>query len=116
MPFWSRLFGHQPAADSKRECLMVCLKVSNAQFGTHEERDSVHRFTDKLASIIEQNGVGEFDGDEFGGGEGRLFIYGPSADELFDVIAPMLRSWEPLNGGHVIKRYGRPAESERIDF
>ncbi len=64
---------------------------------------------DEIAEAIDRAGVGEFDGDEFGGGKCVLFMYGPDADRLFDAIAATLRSSLLSAGGYVIKRYG-PAE------
>jgi hypothetical protein len=101
---------------TSQEWLAVCFKLSDSQFGTAEERDAAHRFSDQLAAAIEAHSVGKFDGDEFGNGEGVLFMCGPNADELFDAVYPTLKTWEPLKGGHVIKRYGQKANRERIDF
>ena len=99
------------------EWIAVYLKVSNDEYSTEEERDSFHQFTDKLAEVILNSGAGVFDGDEFGNGECGLFMYGPNADRLFNVVEPLLRGWTPLAGGYAIKRYGAPAgQSERIEF
>ena len=99
------------------EWIAVYLKVSNDEYGTEEERDSIHQFTDKLAEVILKSGAGVFDGDEFGNGECGLFMYGPNADQLFNVMESLLRGWKPLAGGYAIKRYGAPAGlSERIEF
>lgn len=72
---------------------------------------------DLFAEVILKSGAGVFDGDEFGNGECGLFMYGPNADRLFNVVEPLLRGWKPLEGGYAIKRYGTPAgQSERIEF
>jgi hypothetical protein len=42
------------------------------------------------AETIEQADVGEFDGNEYGGGEVVPYAYGPDADTLFAVMAPIL--------------------------
>jgi hypothetical protein len=61
--------------------------------------------------------AGEFDGDEFGGGECILFMYGPDTDKLFSAIQPIMKDWQALVGGYAIKRHGPPgARSEKIDF
>ncbi|MGW8953893.1 hypothetical protein [Streptomyces sp. NPDC055709] len=41
-----------------------------------------------LVKVIEQAGYGEFDGNEFGGGEAVLYAFGPAADALFAVTEP----------------------------
>jgi hypothetical protein len=59
-----------------------------------------------LEQAIRKAGVGEFDGDEFGGGFCVLYMYGPDADKLAAVVLPILRSTRPEPGSYVVKRYG----------
>lgn len=42
---------------------------------------------------------------EYGGGEVILYAYGPDADALFAVMAPILNDL-PLRPAHVVLRYG----------
>jgi hypothetical protein len=112
-----KIFGSRPTPESPQEWIAVYFKLtSGSEFGSTEERAVVHRFTDKLASVIEEQRAGVFDGDEYGNGQGALFMYGPNADRLFDVVYPLLSAWELLRGGHAIKRYGMPERSERVEF
>ncbi|MFW6438306.1 MAG: hypothetical protein ACOCZ7_04750, partial [Armatimonadota bacterium] len=58
--------------------------------------------------------IGEFDGNEIGGGEFTLFIYGEDADALFAAIESELRKLDPPPGDYyAIKRYGPPDEDAR---
>lgn len=69
-----------------------------------------------LREAVEAAGVGEFDGDEFGGGEVLLFAYGPDADALSEAMAPALRGL-PLRPARVRLRYGAatdPDAAERV--
>jgi hypothetical protein len=116
MGFWRRLFHTRSAPTSGQEWIAVHFKLSGGKFGTTDERDMAHAFSDKLASVIEESQAGIFDGDEFGAGEGVFFMYGPDANRLFDVVYPLLKTWEPLRGGYAIKRYGRRDNSERVEF
>lgn len=90
--------------------------ASGEPFGTPEERSIAQEFSRRLAATINENKAGIFDGDEYGEGQGALFMYGPNADRLFDVVSPLLNAWGPLKGGYLIKRYGVPERSERIDY
>ncbi len=47
---------------------------------------------DLLSAAVTEGGLGEFDGNEIGRGGATLFIYGPSADALFQVVAPLLQN------------------------
>ena len=107
-----RLFGGgepepKPAGPARNEhSVIVHLRLSDNEFGTTEERDSIHGLTSELERRIDKAAVGEFDGDEFGGGECTLFMYGPDAERLFAAIEEPLRASAHARRGIVIKRYG----------
>jgi hypothetical protein len=90
--------------------VIVRLKLSDEGFGTSEEVEAIHELSDRLAETIEGNGVGEFDGDEFGGGECVLYMYGPDADALFAAIEPALRASPLARGARVVKRFGEAGD------
>ncbi|MEU7606903.1 hypothetical protein AB0B78_34455 [Streptomyces sp. NPDC040724] len=71
-----------------------------------------------MGAAVEAAGVGEVDGDEFGGGEVVIFAYGPDAEALYRVMEPGLRAL-PFRPAHVVLRYGEPADTvarERIEL
>jgi hypothetical protein len=65
---------------------------------------------DKLESAIKQAGAGEFDGDEVAPDrhDGYIYMYGSSADKLFDAIKPVLTTAPFMRQAKVVKRYGPP--------
>jgi hypothetical protein len=100
-----------------QHCVIVHLALSSSGFGTHDERESIHKISDMLAEAIMARGAGEFDGDVFGNGECELFMYGRDAGQIFDAISPVLNGWKALKGGYVIKRFGPPGSpSEKVEF
>jgi hypothetical protein len=119
MSWWTGLERNTRAGSAgavSEEAVVVHLKLSEAQ-GLEEERNSIHRMSDLLNDAILTKGVGEFDGDQFGGGEFVLYMYGPDADQLFAAIYPLLKGWDSLRGGYAIRRYGPPgSRSEKVDF
>ena len=115
MGIFGKIFKSRSLPKSPQEWIAVHFELSS-EFGSAEERAMVHKFTDKLASVINERQAGVFDGDEFGSGHGALFMYGPDADELFDVVYASLSTWEPLKGGYAIKRYGMQGREQRIEF
>jgi hypothetical protein len=114
-----KLFGGEPSEQADH-AVLVCLKLSNAEFGDADERQAIHALSDRLESAIRRANAGELGGDEFGDGTCTLYMYGPDADKLFAAVEPALRGSRLTRGGHVIKRYGaatNPAAREaRIDF
>ena len=70
---------------------------------------------DKIVMALETANAGEFDGNEMAadGSDGFLYMYGPDADMLFDVIRPILESSEFMRASKVKLRYGPPNEGSR---
>jgi hypothetical protein len=110
MGFFNRLLGREPASAPSEHAVLVKLKLSGDGFGAAGDVASVHELSTKLKQCIDRAGSGEFDGDEFGGGECTLFMYGPNADRLFSAIEPTLRASPLAAGAVVIKRYGKPTD------
>lgn len=69
----------------------------------------------RLEAAISAAGVGEYDGNEVAvdGSDGYLYMYGPDADKLFDVIRPILETTLFMRGAEVRKRYGPPQNGVR---
>ena len=93
----------------EEHCVIVHLALSGDR-GSAEQVDAIHVLSDALEEAIEEHDAGEFDGDEFGGGECTLYMYGPDADKLFEAIRKPLVSSPLAKGGYVLKRYGPPVE------
>src|SRR3954464_8607688 len=93
-------------------CVRIFLKLSE-DYGTEKEMEAIHELSDALEDAIELHKVGEYDGDEFGGGECTLYMYGPDADKLYKAIEKPLRKSRLARGGYVLKRYGPPEDGIR---
>lgn len=70
---------------------------------------------DKLGAAITDANAGEYDGNEIAtdGSDGFLYMYGPDADRLYEVTAPILKSAPFMHGATIKKRYGPAAEGTR---
>jgi hypothetical protein len=70
---------------------------------------------DKIEAAIKRSNVGEYDGHEIAtdGSDGILYMYGPSADRLFEIVEPILKQTDFMQGAVVTKRYGPPKEGVR---
>ena len=78
-----------------------------------EDFDIMLQISDKLTEVIERTKVGMFDGNEIGGDETVLFMYGPDAELLFKHIEPILRDDEFCRGAKAIIRWGGPGAPQR---
>ncbi|MGW3914658.1 hypothetical protein ACWEBX_24480 [Streptomyces sp. NPDC005070] len=94
-------------------------RLAGDGFGEPDQRELVRQARSLLTEVIEQADAGQFDGSEFGGGEAVLYAYGPDADALFAVMAPILRG-VPFRPAHVTLRHGSvddPSAAEhRVDL
>lgn len=101
----------------EEQAVIVNLRLAGGDFGSDAERQSVFDLEDKLIAVIEAQGVGEYDGNEFGEGGVTLYAYGPDADALFAVIEGPLREFGPSPGSSATLRYGSAenlAAEERV--
>ncbi len=82
------------------------LRLTDRGYGSDGEREAIFLLEDRLAAAIARARAGEFDGNEFGGGECTLYMYGPDADALYNAIVPVLQMNPLARGGYAVKRYG----------
>ncbi|MFE4757896.1 hypothetical protein ACFRFU_51615 [Streptomyces sp. NPDC056704] len=97
------------AGGSAEHAVIARYRLAQDGFGGPDDRAAVREAQRLLTEAIERSGVGEFDGNELGGGEAVLYAYGPDADVLFGVMEATLRGLR-LRPAHVILRYGSAAD------
>jgi hypothetical protein len=102
------------------QAVLVHLPLTDHPFGSDRERAAIFGLADMLRDAIDDQGVGLFDGEAWGGGLCVLYMYGPDADRLFAVIEPILKAAPLARGGFAIKQYGAPedlsAPEVRVDL
>src|SRR5688572_21792469 len=97
------------------EAVLIFLKLSDDGFGEYEEREAIFDLEDKLEAAVKQHNAGEYDGHEFGEGWGTLYLYGPDAGRLAEVVLPLVRDAAPRDGSYIVRRFGAPgAREERV--
>jgi len=79
--------------------------------------DPLHELDRKLEKVIRQQGVGLYDGHEIAmdDSDGFLYMYGPSAENLFRVIKPILEKTDFTRGALANLRFGR-AGSDALEI
>ena len=67
---------------------------------------------DELEEVLSSGEYGEYDGHEIAvdGSDGLLFLYGPSAEKLFESIKPTLVACEDISNVVATLRFGPPEE------
>ncbi len=75
----------------------------------------LYELEDKLIAAIEAAEAGEFDGNEVAidGSDGSLYMYGPDADRLFEVVHPVLASAKCIQNAVATIRHGPPEDGVR---
>ena len=73
---------------------------------------------DELTAAIEAAEVGDYDGNEVAtdGSDGSLYMYGPDAVRLADVVRPILQAAPFMKGARMKLRYGGPGNATREDL
>ncbi|MFF4351088.1 hypothetical protein [Streptomyces sp. NPDC001530] len=105
-----------PQADAPEQAVIAHFRLSGEQFGEPDERTAIYDAKRAMTVAVEDAGVGEVDGNEFGGGEAVVYAYGPDADALFKVMEPTLRGL-PFRPAYVALRRGdAEAAVSRVDL
>lgn len=107
-----------PSQESPTEQAVIAyFKLSDDGFGEPGERESLLALGGELEQVINEKKVGEYDGPEFGEGYAALYMYGSSADKLFDAIIQKVKRYPSRAGSYIIKRFGEPgAKEDRINL
>jgi hypothetical protein len=68
----------------------------------------VYALGDQIQRAIAEAKAGEYDGHSIpaDGSDGRYFIYGPDAEEIFRVLKPVLEASPLMRGAKVTLHYG----------
>lgn len=100
--------------DSAEHAVIVHYTLTGSGFGSQTDREAVYALQGRLSQAIDARAVGEFDGNEFGGGEVVLYAYGPDAAELFKVMEEPLRSF-PARPAYAILRFGSASDPSVVE-
>jgi len=104
MGFFDRLFRKPapPPAGPPEHAVLVAFDYGSTDL------HPLHALESRLDEAITAAGVGELDGDEIAadGSDGMLFMYGPDADRLYEVVRPHLECLGFMHGARVTLRYG----------
>ncbi|SRR6266498_369239 len=89
------------AAPEGEQALIVTIKLTSGDMGDKDERTRIIALQHQLSDAIETSGVGQLDGDEWGGGTCTIYMYGPSAERLLSVTSPTLRQFGAPAGSYI---------------
>jgi hypothetical protein len=81
----------------------------------HESFTPLIRLQNVLEEVVAKAGVGAFDGADVPeiGRIGCLYLYGPDADAILNVVRPILEGVAFMTGAVVRLRYGPPNNGAR---
>jgi len=108
MGMFAKLFGKDSAPPLKPVDHAV---VVNFDYIGSTDLTPLFDLEKKLEAAINGAKVGEFDGNEVAtdGSDGTLYMYGPDADRLFEIVQPVLEACSFMRGARITLRYGPPA-------
>lgn len=102
-----------PVNEAEEQDVLVVLRLSNRLMGIAEERLRIEALGEELEQAVLAAGVGEYDGEEFGGGECTLFFAGPDAGRIADVLLPLLQRSDVCRGGKLVRQSGEDGSSRK---
>ena len=70
---------------------------------------------DPIIVALEREGVGELDGNDIGADEAVIYVYGPDADRIAQVVIPVLRRLDLPPRNHAGQAVRRPRRTQSDD-
>ncbi|MFF4257724.1 hypothetical protein ACFY1L_41710 [Streptomyces sp. NPDC001663] len=104
-----------PEPQAPEQAVIAHYRLGDDQYGSPAERAVIFDAERAMTAAVEAAGVGEVDGNEFGGGKAVLYAYGADADALFKVMEPTLRRL-PFRPAYVVLRPGSRQTEYRVDL
>jgi hypothetical protein len=109
MGFLSRLFGGKPKEEvnsADEHLVQVRIPLHGGEMGDSEEFEDFTAIEDLLGEKADRAGVGYLDGNEVGGNEFTIWLYGPQAMPLAEVVRNALSDQKLPAGTTIYLRYG----------
>lgn len=82
---------------------------------TGDEFDRYSDFEDRLDEAAKEAGVGYLDGNEVGGGEYTIWLYGASAQPLADIVRDMVAKENLPTGCTLFVRHGGTSQADALE-
>lgn len=103
------LVGAAPAVQAQGSKVPEHALIVHFMYGS-KDLSRLFALEDRLETAIKNSNAGEYDGHEVNvdGSDGFLYMYGPNADRLLNVVEPILKSTDFMRGAKATKRYGPP--------
>jgi hypothetical protein len=104
--------GWQGPGKRAEETLIIEIPLAAGAAARSDALRSAMDLDDPLRQRVADEGVGTYDGNEVGIRSCRHYLYGPSADRMFEKIAPILKQTGLLSSARITKRDKGGAETE----
>lgn len=77
-----------------------------------EEDEPFYDLSEKLRTIVEESGLGEYDGHEIAmnNSDGSFYLYGPDAKKLYEVVKEIIEKIPFMAGAIIRLRLGPPRD------
>ena len=111
MGLFARLFGKNAPSKPKNDHAVIV----HFDFGS-TDLSPLFVLEEELADSIAEASVGEFDGNEVAldGSDGSLYMYGPNADRLFEVVRPILERSTAIKNAVATLSYGSAPDAKSV--
>jgi hypothetical protein len=91
----------------------VIIRATLPSIDADDVLDQLITLENELAEVIALARVGEFDGNEIGQDELKLYMYGPDAEKLFSTVESVLRRASLTRSAIATVRHGPPGSYSR---
>ena len=96
---------------SARQSVVAWLRLGDAEFTQEREQIRLFRLADRVMRALEESGVGTYENNDLERGFYRMYLHGPDARAIVEVVEPILREDAPP-GSYLATRAGPKGTSE----
>ena len=77
-----------------------------------EEDEPFYELSDKIRVVVEQSGLGEYDGHEIAmnNSDGAFYLYGADAKKLYEAVKETIEKTSFMAGANIRLRFGPPGD------
>lgn len=97
-----------------KNSVLVFLQFPLHALDYEEGVDKAFAIEDLLREAVNENNVGDFDGNEFCEDTVTFFIYGLDSSTIVEAILPILLRLPEMPGSYILKRSGNISQKQMI--
>lgn len=96
----------------EQQAVLIHLDGTSLPDSVYEQYD-LSTLEDQVIGVLNEQQVGEYDGNEIGPSGATIYLYGPNAEAILNAIQPVLSAYPLCRNAQIVVRQGGPGAPNR---